>query len=98
MPNVTPLGAIKKKNDGDSSDYTSDEDFDFIDNMLNGPEGRLDAMTLKMLRGIVQPAAKERKRDLKPDYINRRKRRRGGPDDSVSDSVDEYGDEEGAFA
>ena len=58
---MTPLGTQKRKYN-DESDYTSDEDFDFIDNVLNSG-GTLDAMTLKMLRGIIQPAANERKRD-----------------------------------
>jgi hypothetical protein len=51
-PEVTPLGTIKRKG-LDESDYTSDEDFDFIENQLRGPDGKLDSMTLKMLRGII---------------------------------------------
>lgn len=48
---LTPLGMLHKKYE-DSSDYTSDEDFDFVENQLD-EEGKLDAMTLKMMRGVI---------------------------------------------
>jgi hypothetical protein len=77
----------------DSSDYTSDEDFDFVENMLD-QEGKLDEMTLKMMRGVIQPLVDERKRDEKPDYKKKKRKGKGGADASFSDSIDEYGDEE----
>ena len=49
---VTELGSIKKKNYEDDSDYTSEEDFDFIENLLK-EDGKLDAMSLKMMRGVI---------------------------------------------
>lgn len=48
---ITPLGVARRKGK-DESDYTSDEDFDFIENALKA-DGKLDSMTLKMLRGII---------------------------------------------
>lgn len=93
---ITPLGLYHKKY-VDSSDYTSDEDYDFIEKMLK-EDGKLDAMSLKMLRGLIQPPIEERKRDSKPGYKSKKKRYgKGGEDASFSDSVDEYGDEEGTF-
>ena len=88
---VTPLGSIRR-NYNDSSDYTSDEDFDFLEKVLKGEEGKLDSMSLKMLRGILQPPEDERKRDLKPEYLAKKKGKRRNNDD-IEDSVDEYGDE-----
>jgi len=94
---ITPLGTLRKKYE-DSSDYTSDEDFDFIERALNGEDGKLDAMTLKMLRGILQAPPDEKKRDSKPGYKSKKRRRgAGGSDASFSDSVDEYGNEDGTF-
>jgi hypothetical protein len=51
-PKITPLGSIRRHYNG-SSDYTSDEDFDFLEKMLKGEEGKLDSMSLKMLRGVL---------------------------------------------
>ena len=48
---ITPLGG-KKKSYLDDSDYTSDEDFDFIEKML-AEDGKLDAMSMKMMRGVI---------------------------------------------
>lgn len=90
---VTPLGTTHK-NYENSSDYTSDEDFDFLENQLE--EGTLDPMTLKMLRGIIQPPKEDRKREGKIGYKSSKKRRygKGGAEASFSDSVDEYGNED----
>lgn len=49
--NTTPLGG-QKKTYKDDSDYTSDEDFDFIEKMLE-EDGKLDAMSMKMMRGVI---------------------------------------------
>lgn len=48
---ITPLGLYHKKY-ADSSDYTSDEDYDFVQKQLKD-EGKLDSMSLKMLRGLI---------------------------------------------
>jgi hypothetical protein len=94
---VTPLGTQYRKYE-DSSDYTSDEDFDFMDRAMND-DGKLDPMSLKMMRGVIQAPLDERKRDYKPEYKSHKKKRvgRGGGDASFSDSVDEYGNEDGTF-
>jgi hypothetical protein len=63
---ITPLGG-KKKSYLDDSDYTSDEDFDFIEKML-AEDGKLDAMSMKMMRGVIQAPKDERKREQKPGY------------------------------
>lgn len=55
-------------------------------------------MSLKMMRGVIQVPIDERKRDYKPDYKRKKKRSgRGGADHSFSDSVDEYGNEDGTI-
>ena len=65
---------------------------------MNSEDGKLDAMTLKMLRGILQAPPDEKKRDSKPGYKSKKRRRgAGGSDASFSDSVDEYGNEDGTF-
>ena len=58
-------------------------------------DGKLDAMSLKMMRGVLQAPADERKREQKPGYKSKKKRTgKGGEDASFSDSVDEYGGED----
>lgn len=52
-------------------------------------------MSLKMMRGVLQAPADERKREQKPGYKSKKKRTgKGGQDASFSDSVDEYGGED----
>ena len=58
------LGASNKKKKlyEDSSDYTSDEDFDFLDKAMK-EDGKLDPMTAKLLRGVIQRPEDEKKRE-----------------------------------
>ena len=57
-------------------------------------DGKLDPMTAKLLRGVIQRPEDEKKREQKPGYKKKHRKGKGGDDESFSDSINEYGDEE----